>query len=390
MIIYHDKDITQKTILKAINDKIQENARLIKMQNYYKGKQSISERFYEDETKPNNRICINYCKEIADFFTNYLVGVPLVYENMPPKIIDTLKYNDDDEVLLQAVKQMNINGFSCELFYTDEQGNVRYASLNPLECIIFCQDDLQGDIKAFIRLIKNDEETGGYTAIYYTDTYYQSFMVDDVTSQLSPISDEVHHFFNDVPINLYKNNDELQGTFEQIISLQDGLNKLMSDNINEIEQFADSYLVLKGLNATKNEDISEMKRNRVLLLDSDSGAEWLTKSVNTQHVKQLQDDLKYFIKQNSFLPDFDVLGNGIVLQSGEALKTKLILTEIQANGQQRAITKAIQRKFELLYNIYSLSEKLGDYTDITFKFERVILPDIKVYSLPDADDEFTP
>ena len=375
--------------MKAIQDKVQENIRLEKLQNYYEGKQEIIHRYYEDSTKPNNKIIINYMKEVADFYTSYLVGVPVEYTNAPQELTDNLKYNDNDESTIQAVKNMNVCGFSCELFYTDEAGTPRFAPLDPKECIIFMNDDLQQDIKGFIRLIKQDEEIGGYIATYYTSSDYTTYRVDEVTNSLTMIEEPTKHYFLDVPINLYLNNTEMQGSFEQAIPMQDALNKIMSDNVNDFESFVDSYLVLEGLQGTTTEDIANMKRDRVLLTDKDSKAYWLTKNVNNAHIKQLQDDIKGFIKSTCFLPDFDQLGTAIFSQSAEALKVKLLMTDTKAKGQERAITKALMRKLELLYNIMNISTKIGDYTAIELVLKRVLLSDVKIYQISENEaDEY--
>jgi hypothetical protein len=49
-----------------------------------------------------------------------------------------------------------------------------------------------------------------------------------------------------------------------------------SDSLDDFDYFVDAYLCLSGLNADKD-DVAAMKENRVILLDENSDAKWLTK-----------------------------------------------------------------------------------------------------------------
>jgi SPP1 family phage portal protein len=96
MVIKTAKPLDDAFIVKAIRDKLQANFRLQRLQDYYEGKHNILLRTYADSTKPNNKIIVNYCKNIADFLTAYLVGIPVEYE-APQVILDSLNYNDNAE-----------------------------------------------------------------------------------------------------------------------------------------------------------------------------------------------------------------------------------------------------------------------------------------------------
>lgn len=373
MIVYGEETISTPVIIKAIGDKVKENTRLSHLRDYYDGKQDILLRFYEDPTKPNNRIVVNYCKHISDFLTSYLVGQPVYYKDAPTPLLKTLEYNDESESLSKAVTDMNNFGFGCELFYIDEDGNARYSTIPPEECIYFMDNSLQQNITAFVRVVKRPEEKGGYDVTLYSAEDYQEFLCDEAVSTLTPVSEKIVHYWRDVPVNIYQNGENMQGSYEQIIPLQDALNKLTSDNVNDFESFVDSYLVLEGMQGTTSEDIEEMKTQRVLLTDRDSKAYWLTKQVNKDHVKQLQDDLRANILEMGNCPDLKDMTSGITDISGVGIRMKLIKTEIAASRQERYVTKAIQRKIELLYNILSIGSSEDSYTKVVPLFTRNFL-----------------
>ena len=47
--------------------------------------------------------------------------------------------------------------------------------------------------------------------------------------------DEVAHYFNDVPVSVYINNDELYGDFERVKGLIDAYDKTQSDTANDFQ-----------------------------------------------------------------------------------------------------------------------------------------------------------
>lgn len=370
MIVYGAKVLDTPTIIKAMQDKEKQNVRIKKLQDYYNGLHEICYRHYDDPTKPNNRIVVNYCKDIADFLTAYVCGVPVEY-NATGKIADTLAYNDDAAEMQSVLRDMVVCGFAVELFYTDENGDVRYNNIDPMESIVFMNDDLQGDIVGFVRMVKRDKELGGYNVTVYTATTVQDFIADDALGKLTATTEQSEHHFGDVPVVMYPNGDNMQGNFEQIIPLQDALNKVVSDSVNDWESFVDSYLVLEGMQGTTPEDIAQMKKDRVLLTDPDSKAYWLTKQADNARIKTMQDDLRRMILELGNIPDMQELSG--LNTSGEAMRMKLTKTEIQASRLERIMTKGIQRKIELLYNILRLSDDHMEYMEVMPKFTRNFL-----------------
>jgi SPP1 family phage portal protein len=378
MVIKTAKTLDNAFIVQAIRDKLNNNHRLQRLQDYYEGKQDILLRLYNDPTKPNNKLVVNYCKYIADFLTSYLTGVPLKYD-APQIILDNLNYNDNDEETQEITRKMNIMGFGAELFYMDNDGIARFASIDPRESIFIMDDTIEELLRAFVRVYPKENENEGYNVTVYTDKNYSQYDLTLSIGELKAAGNATPHYFQDVPAILYPNNNEYIGTFEGVMSLQDALNKLMSDELNDYEAFVDAYLVLTGLQGTQQEDIAKMKQNRVLLMDNDAKAEWLIKNVPHEHIKELKDSITRKICELGNIPDVENLGS--FGSSGVALKFKLIPTEIQASKQERTIKRGIQRKLELLYNILRITDpEIGNYTDVKIEFERnfIMLADDKM------------
>jgi len=355
-------------IVDAIQKKFAENFRLQRLQNYYEGKHDILLRVFRgDPDKPNNKIVVNYCRVIADFLTAYLVGVPIQYSNAPSKLLEVIEYNDGADTDTELVTQMNIMGFGTELFWTDEFSMPRYTPIDPRESIVIIDDTVEETIIQYIRVFPTAEQGKGYNVFVYTDKDYQQYHLSESVGELTAVSELIPHYYLDVPIVLYENNKEKLGSFEGIMSLQDALNKLVSDELNDFEGFVDAFLVLEGMQATQPEDIDNMRLQRVIMTDPTSKAYWLTKNVNNTHIKDLKASLERSIREMANIPDIENIG---ALSSGTALRFKLIPTEIQASKQERILKKGIQRKLELLYNIMSIGGGVEDYTAIDVEFER--------------------
>jgi len=368
MIIKTGQPVTDSFIIKVVNDKLADNPRLQRLQDYFEGKHDILLRRYADATKPNNRIIVNFCKKICDFLTGYVVGVPIRY-TAPQPILDTLNYNDESHATQDTVRNMNIMGIGAELLYTDTDGIPRFATIDPRESIFITDDSIEANMTAYIRLYPNADEPELFNVVVYTATEYTEYRLSRAVGELRVHTASIPHFWGDVPAIMYPNNPENEGAFEQIISLQNALNTVMSDEVNDFESFVDAYLVLKGLQGTQPEDIAKMKQDRVLLLEPESGAEWLIKNVNNAHIKELKESIIKKIHELGCIPDVENLGS--FGSSGVALRFKLLHTELHAAKQERNIHRGVQRRLELLYNILRLTDSsIGEFTDVGISFER--------------------
>ena len=171
-----------------------------------------------------------------------------------------------------------------------------------------------------------------------------------------------------VPIVVYNNNEEEIGDFESVISLIDAYDKMESDSLNDFEYFVDAYLCLSGLVAD-TDDISTMKENRVLLLDSDSDAKWLIKDTNDTNIENVKSRLDADIHKFSKVPDISdeaFSGNS----SGVAIKYKTLPMENVVAIKERKFKKGLQRRIELIFAIMSKTSGAYDWRSIDITFTR--------------------
>ena len=349
--------------------------RLQKLRDYYLNKTSILNRTMSDASKPNNKIVNPYAAYITDTFTGYFLGEPVSYSCLDnseffQRIQNLYDYNDEAVENAELGKDASIYGVAYELMYLDENADIRFRKIDAINAIPIYDNTLEEDLLYFIRYYDDTDIVSG-AATTYIEVYSREWIRYYVDKNGMKLTEERPHSFKAVPINIYENNSEEIGDFEGVISLIDAYDKITSDSINDIEYFADCYLALYGMEGTEAEDIAAMKELRVLLMSSDAKAEWLTKEVNDTYVENLKNRLDAQIHKFSRCPaltDENFAANA----SGVAMKYKLMGLETATSKKERAFKKALQRRLELICNIYSVMGQDYDYRELQITFTRNI------------------
>lgn len=360
MIVSNDELTLDKIIDILQTFRTSEQPRLEKLERYYLGKHNILMRQMADDTQPNNKVVINYPSLICDSYASYLVGTPIVY-NGDEQLASVLNYNDVADEDLEIATDANIFGFAIEQLYLDEDGQIRFTRVSPKETILICDNSIQHNIRAGIKFFPIDNYT--FAVEVYDKEKVSIYTASTGLSELH-LTEERPHYFKDVPFVEYINNEYRQSSFEQVMGLIDGLEKLASDEVNTFEQFCDCYMILKNVVA-EAEDIQQMKQNRVLLLDSDSDASYLTKQVNIEQINSLKSEFIENIHKISCVPDMNdeqFASNA----SGVAIRYKILAFENQTAKKERKFKKGLQRRLELINNILSITGKAYLDTQIIF------------------------
>ena len=201
----------------------------------------------------------------------------------------------------------------------------------------------------------------------YSDKDVVIYKSDALINNLEVVN-SYSHYFGMVPIVVYNNNEEEIGDFEPVISLIDAYDQMESDSLNDFEYFVDAYLCLSGLVADAD-DVSTMKENRILLLDSDSDAKWLIKDTNDTNIENVKSRLDADIHKFSKVPDMSdeaFSGNS----SGVAIKYKTLPMENIVAIKERKFKKGLQRRIELIFAIMSKTSGAYDWRSIDIAFTR--------------------
>jgi len=257
------------------------------------------------------------------------------------------EYNDEADENAELAKNASIYGVAYELLYMEQQDEgmgrpmLRFHTLDTRECVPIYDDTIEHNLIAFIRYyttknVLNDTDLLVVELITATDTKrYEATIAGGLH-----LVEAVPHYFGMVPVAIYKNNEELIGDFEPVISLIDAYDTMESDTVNDFDYFVDAYLALYGFTA-EAEDIVKMKENRVLLMDEGTSAEWLIKNTDDANVENMKIRLDKDIHKCSHCPDMsdeNFAGNS----SGVAIQYKLLGTENLISIKERKFKRGLQ------------------------------------------------
>ena len=350
--------------------------KLNKYYNYYMGNQEILRKPSPADWKPCNRIVSNYPAYITDSYTGYLTGIDITYTSDEDieEIQDVLNYNDVQHEDALMLKNALIFGKSFELMYIDEDGKQRFRELDPRECIDIYYNDLGQDLAAVIRWYASDNIS--IAPDYYVELYTQSavFVYRSDSSLASfQLLEERPNYYNQVPITIFKLNEEEISIFDRIIGLQDAYNTLLSSSIDDFEAFCDAYLVLEGFD-TDEDTVKLMKQNRVMVIPQGGSANYLIMDIKTQQIENLLDRIDEKIHTISNCPDFSDEAFGTA--SGIAMKYKLLGFENAASAIEKRMMMALQRRIELICSILYLTGGEEMWRDIQIVFTRNLPSDV--------------
>ncbi|NLY09376.1 MAG: phage portal protein [Tissierellia bacterium] len=355
-----------------------ECGRYIKLQKYYEGKHDILDQ-QKDKNVPNNKIVNPYPKYITDVLTGYFIGQPVLYsavdnvssedDELLKRLLEVFKYNDEQEENADIAKTCSIKGKAFEILWMDEDSQLRFTNLQPDEVFFIYDTSLENNIRFAVRYyeVKIDTKTVEFIELYDKDKvcYYNN------RSGSMNLDREESHFFGDVPLILYENNKEQMGDFEPVISLIDAYDLSQSNTLNDMEQFTDAYLVLVNMHGTDEDDIAELREDRILLVDDNGDAKWLIKDVNDAWVENYKNRIKQDIHKFSATPDMtdDNFGSNL---SGVSLRYKLIAMEQLRSVKERKFKKGLQRRIELICNILKITNKEVMFTGIGMQFNNAL------------------
>ena len=347
----------------------------LKLKRYYVGDHDILAKEPRNATAPNNMIVANYCEYISNMSTGFFLGRPVAYSSVSKNedevkaLQEVFKYNDEHAHNLELAEEASVTGEAYEFLYLDEEAKIRFHSVPSEEIIMVCDATMEENILYAIRHYRVlDLDNVSYQE--FVDVYDQSTVTKYSYNEgrFQVIEDTAPHYFDDVPIVEYPNNRLHRGDFEGVISLVDAYNKTQSFTLDDMEDFTDAFLVLKGMGGTNEEDVKELRKNKVISLDDGGSAEWLIKNLNDNYIEGVKKRLQNDIHKFSNIPDMSdesFTGN----TSGVAIKYKLIGLEQIRSRKEREFKKGLQRRIELISGIMKLKNKTPiDFRDIEITF----------------------
>lgn len=372
MLIKTDiEELTEKDIKALLERHKKEITRYQKLAKYYDGEHDIMNKKGRANGAPNNKVVANYCAYITDMCTGFFIGQPVSYTSQNKKALkalnDVFKYNDEAAHNTDIAETASIKGRAYELLYLDEDTRIRFVKLDPDEVILIADAKIGEDIRYAIRYY-DVYDVGGENYSTYVDVYDQDQCTNYELKNGNLMQlDQDYHMFEGVPVVEYLNNNQSKADFEGVITLVDAYNKSQSLTLDDMEDFTDAFLIIKNMQGTQTEDIEKMRKNKVLCVYDNGGAEWLIKNINDTYIENLKNRLQRDIHKFANIPDMSdekFTGN----TSGVAIKYKLIGLEQVRGRKERKFKKGLQRRVELICGILSINDKNFDFRDIDMTF----------------------
>ena len=334
-------------------------------EDYFYGKHKILDRVFDDKSKPNNKVMCNIPKYIVQVRTGFFSSSPLTLESGNPEYLKdirkVLEYNDFKQTFNQLDTYCSIYGHSFLVMYMNEEGRIAFTAQNPTDWIYVRDNSLEQKPKFAIRYYAwwdDVENMQMYDIELYTDKEiinYEGSPVDLKEVGRRP------HYFNGLPVIEFMENESRQGSYENVISLIDTYELMLSDTANTINYFSDCYLVLTGMQETQAEDIARMKNDRVLLVPEGCEASFLTKDVsenyNENMLKRLQEQI-FVVACTPLLSDSSFSSNS----SGVAIQFKLFSMEKSVQLKENIFRAGFNRMFNLIRDMINLYERKS-YTE---------------------------
>lgn len=339
---------------------------------YYEGKHAILRRRKSDDNAPNNKIVCNHAKDITDTATGYFMSSALTFKCSDDgmdidSLTDAFDQGNVDEIDHDNALDMSRMGCAYEYVYPKSATNILTSkNLSPISTFYVYDDTIEENVlfAVYYDRIKDDScSKYAYIAYVLTEHYrYRYVLYGDSALDREELQEP--HNMGDIPIILYQNNKDCIGDYEQQIGLIDAYNTLMSDRINDKEQFLNALLVLYGArladDSMDNEGVSEvskalkvLKDDGFLELPEGAKAEYIARTLDENGMEILKKAIKEDIYTFSHVPnmsDEHFAGNA----SGVAMEYKLLSLEDITSTKERYYTKGLKKRIQLYCNYLNL------------------------------------
>lgn len=357
--------------------------RLNRLRAYYDGHHAIESRV-RSAGLPNLRMTHAYPRYITTMASGYLIGNPVEYfsEAQPEALAAVMRAYaacDMHSVDTELARSASISGRGVELMFADEAARPRSAALDPRDAFVVYDESVESRPLLGMRCAPwrgRDGRARGYRVEVYTPERTLTYRAASLAELHMDAPESVReHYFGQVPLIEYWNDESERGDFESVLSLIDAYDLLQSDRMNDKQQFVDALLVLYG--CTLETDSrgrtpgQQLREDKALSLpDCDARAEWLCKQLNEADIEVLRSAIKADIHKMSMVPDLTdecFAGNS----SGVAMRYKLLGLEQQTRIKERWFQEGLRQRLRGYARFLTFrGDKPLDADEVRMRFTR--------------------
>lgn len=351
-----------------------ELGRLKELENYYLGKHKILGKENRRGKVDDPKVINNYPKTITTYATGYFMGKPITYQ-VPEDLSETfgkfanfLGTEEEQARNYSLAEFVSIYGKCYELAYYNDDRELKFKELKPTSCLLVKDDSIEKKVIYGVRInsfVDKDKKIK-YQVDVYNDTTIITYLYFE--DKLKAISEPIPHGFSKVPIIEYVSNDWTVGDFEDVISLVDAYNELISSNMCDIKDVSNAIMKIINASGTDDETIYEIIKQGFVRVEGNGDAQWLTKNINDAYNENTKNTLHKNIHEFSLVPDLtdeQFSSNS----SGIAIKYKTIGLEQLTAKKEIYFKESLNKRIELLIDELKLDGKIKP-TDIQKIFTR--------------------
>ena len=353
------------TMLRSVlQEHMQNLPRLNMLGKYYRGESDITGR-ERAKGLPNNKIAHPFARYIVSVATGYLIGQPVSYsaddqDAALTPITDAFDKCSIASVDAENARHASIYGRAVEYVHASEMAEQVLpcsVSLPPEQAFVVYDDDYHNSPLFGVYYTPETTEDGsqdGWRVWIMGANSVRECRMPDLGGTAVQIINETAHYFGDVPMVEYWNDEDERGDFEWVISLIDAYDKLESDRVNDKEQFVDKLLVLTGCVLETDKDGREpwqqLREDKALCLpDNTASAQYLQGALTESDVEVLRSALQADIHKMAMVPDLsdkDFAYNA----SGVAMKYKLWGLEQMTSVKEQWFIEGLKTRLRLFAN----------------------------------------
>lgn len=398
-IKFNNSELDSRIINDLIKTYRPERERMIGLWERYKGEVPIKNKKVSSNYKKNNKLSNPYRQQIISQVVGYMFGIPIVYSidesnyteqastNIKKSIDYFNKINNIADLDAVTGEYASVCGYGSRLLYIDINGILRAMNINPWETIFVYDPTIDKMVYAIIYYqvdyydVRKKTYEKRWKVELYDDTnvsFYFEYEKNKFELDPDEPNNPVPHMFNNVPVVKFNNNTISKGDFEDVETLVDSYDYLVSRAADNLEEFSDAYLAIVGGVVTE-EDIIKARSSGVWQIPDGVSIEWLIKNLPTEYdkeqAKRLKDNI-YNLSSTLDLTDNVWSGNA---ESGIARKLRMQSLESRAIQKERKFVKALYDQYNLISNIWAKKNIKLNAHDMSFVFNRDLPVDISYY-----------
>lgn len=386
-VIYSSEEvITKENVVKVLKDAYsthqKNSADIDYLYNYYKGNQPILQREKLIRPEINNKIVENHAYEIVDFKKGYVFGEPVQYvrrgeeDGVSDKIALLNEYMFMVDKALQdkdLAEWFNIGGTSYRMVlpnknyaYDSDESPFEIDTLDPRYTFVVYNNGFGKRPLMGVKYIETEDRKVKFSV--YTDNKYYEIVDDKVEIEDS-------HVLGAVPIIEYPANMARIGSFEVVLGLLDALNNTVSNRMDGIEQYIQSFM--KFINCDIDEtDFMALKELGAIKIKGEPGnpadVDLVSQELDQSQTQVTKDDIYQMILIICGMPDRNGAnrttgdtGQAVILRDGwSAAESRARDTELVFKSSEKKFLKIVLRV------VRDLSHLDLSLSDIDIKFTR--------------------